>query len=150
MSDQLKCGTPPRRFTQAGQDWIESCNQTPRVWDVSKNGHTAQLVRCDECAGKLRKNGYDVRIAAKKESGKKSWDMTSTHSLEAGAEWMRSSSKALLVLIVRDNDAVLAVAAGIRPADIEGMLYAGLPDAIAYRARPAAEKRTNQPNEVQR
>ncbi|MHB8303631.1 MAG: hypothetical protein ACYDC6_12450 [Acidobacteriaceae bacterium] len=42
-------------------------------------------------------------------SEKKNWDLTSEHSLEGAAEWVRKKSDAVLVLIVRGEDVVFAV-----------------------------------------
>ena len=40
---------------------------------------------------------------------KRDWDLTSTHSLEGAAEWIRKKSGAALVLVVRGEDVVFAV-----------------------------------------
>jgi hypothetical protein len=38
----------------------------------------------------------------------KQWDLTSTHSLEAAAEWLRVRSDALIVVVIRPGDGALA------------------------------------------
>jgi hypothetical protein len=40
---------------------------------------------------------------------KKQWDLTSTHSLEGAAEWVRKLSGAAMVLVIRGEDVVFAV-----------------------------------------
>ncbi len=39
---------------------------------------------------------------------KREWDLTSTHSLEAAAEWLREKSGALIVVVIRPGDGALA------------------------------------------
>ena len=39
----------------------------------------------------------------------KGWDLTSLNSLKSAAEWIRSGSGALLVLVVRADDVAFAV-----------------------------------------
>ncbi len=39
---------------------------------------------------------------------KREWDLTSTHSLEAAAEWLRKKSGALIVFVIRPGDGALA------------------------------------------
>ena len=54
---------------------------------------------------------------------KAKWDLTSTHSLEAAAEWMRVRSDALIVVIIRPGDAVLAADPLIDVLDIHDRLW---------------------------
>ena len=47
-------------------------------------------------------------------SGQRKWEMQSTHSLEAGAEWLRKQSDATAVFVVRGEDYAFAVAPGVK------------------------------------
>lgn len=53
---------------------------------------------------------------------KKLWDLSSTHALEAAAEWLRRRSGALAVVVVRVGDAVLSADAALAPRDAYGMV----------------------------
>jgi phosphoglycerate dehydrogenase-like enzyme len=55
-------------------------------------------------------------------SGKREWDLTSTHSLESGAEWLRMKAGALCVVVVRVEDAVLAADPGLSASDAEELV----------------------------
>ncbi len=132
----LSCGAPPRRFDQGGKRWVETCNRPARRWNATKGEHTAEVIRCDEHAATLRRNGYDVRIAAEKPRGVRTWDMTTTNSLEAAAGWLRKQSDAVLVVVIRAQDAVVAVDEGIGVGDVCGILERCLPEALA-RLEPA-------------
>ena len=55
-------------------------------------------------------------------SQKKPWDLTSTHALEAAAEWIRKRAGALAVVIVRVDDAVLSVDPQMTPRDADGLV----------------------------
>lgn len=50
------------------------------------------------------------------------WDITSLHSLEGAAEWIRKGSGALLVLVVRAEDVAFAVDPMIAPKDAGDMV----------------------------
>jgi len=52
-------------------------------------------------------------------SQKREWDLTSTHSLESGAEWLRAKAGAPCVVLVRVNDSALAADPGLAAADAE-------------------------------
>lgn len=75
------------------------------------------------------------------------WDLTSTHSLEGAAAWIRKRSDALVVLIVRREDVVFDVAPDVRPKDAVNMVAALMPEAMRrvnemrVEARAKAEKR---------
>ena len=56
----------------------------------------------------------------------KGWDLTSTHSLEGAAEWIRKNAGAQLVLVVRPGDVAFAVDPGISPRDAKGLVEAEL------------------------
>ena len=58
----------------------------------------------------------------------KGWDLTSLHSLESAAEWIRKGSGALLVLVVRPNDIAFAVHPEVRPKDAIEMVELVLPE----------------------
>ena len=47
----------------------------------------------------------------------KGWDLTSLHSLQGGAEWIRKNAGAQVVLVVRPGDVAFAVDPMIAPAD---------------------------------
>jgi len=65
-------------------------------------------------------------------SKSKGWDMTSLHSLESGAEWMRKQAgDALLVLVVRGEDVAFAVHADVKPADAVDVVQIVMPGAMA-------------------
>lgn len=60
---------------------------------------------------------------------KREWDLTSTHSLEGAAEWIRKKADAVLVLIVRGEDVVFAVDPRVpRYADAATMVEAAMPE----------------------
>ena len=61
----------------------------------------------------------------------KGWDLTSLHSLEGAAEWIRKNSGALLVLVVRAEDVAFAVDAQVAPADARDMVEIVMPGAMA-------------------
>lgn len=75
------------------------------------------------------------------------WDLTSKHSLEGAAAWIRKRSDAVLVLIVRREDVVFDVALDVRPKDALAMVEEVMPDAMRrvnemrLEARAKAEKR---------
>jgi hypothetical protein len=50
------------------------------------------------------------------------WDLTSTNSLSAAAEWMRKSAGAHLVLVVRAEDFAFAVDGAISPKSAAAMV----------------------------
>ncbi len=75
---------------------------------------------------------------------KREWDLTSTHSLEGAAEWIRKKSGAALVLVVRGEDVVFAVDPAVpRYVDAVTMVEAAMPELEAswteLRARHARE-----------
>jgi hypothetical protein len=51
------------------------------------------------------------------------WDLTSTHSLEAYGEYVRKAADALIVVIIRPGDAVLAADPLIDVLDIHDRLW---------------------------
>jgi hypothetical protein len=55
-------------------------------------------------------------------SQKRQWDLTSTHSLESCAEWIRAKADALCVVVIRENDSVLAADRGLSAADAEELV----------------------------
>lgn len=62
---------------------------------------------------------------AKKE--KKKWDLTSSNSLWSAAEWIRKSSSALFVLVVRVDDMAFSVDGQLQPSDAVTMVQDELP-----------------------
>ena len=62
----------------------------------------------------------------------KGWDLTTKHSLDAAAEWVRGKSGALLVLVVRGedhgNDLSFAVDAAVSPGSAVAMVESVLPE----------------------
>jgi hypothetical protein len=79
----------------------------------------------------------------------KGWDLTSLHSLEGAAEWIRKNSDALLVLVVRAEDVAFAVDPQVSPSSAVEMVELVMPNAmirleqmrIAARDRAAEKKR---------
>jgi hypothetical protein len=61
---------------------------------------------------------------------KKPWDVTSTSSLEAFAEFVRRKSDASVVLIVRGADYAFAPASGVSPAAAKEAVEFVLPGAV--------------------
>jgi hypothetical protein len=62
-------------------------------------------------------------VAGNREAVKaKGWDLTSLHSLEGAAEWIRKNSGALLVLVVRAEDVALAVDKEVAGGDARDMV----------------------------
>lgn len=51
------------------------------------------------------------------------WDLTSTHSLEAAAEWLRERSDALIVVVIRPGDGALAADPLIDVLDVHDRLW---------------------------
>jgi hypothetical protein len=76
---------------------------------------------------------------------KRQWDLTSTHSLEGAAEWIRKQSSALLVLVVRPADVAFAVDPAIRLLDALTMVEVAMPEleksVTEQRARKARGER---------
>jgi hypothetical protein len=52
----------------------------------------------------------------------KDWDLKSTHSLEAAAEYFRKKSDALIVIVIRPHDGTLAADLLIDGIDVEDRL----------------------------
>lgn len=69
----------------------------------------------------------------------KGWDLTSQHSLEGAAEWIRKNSGALMVLVVRPEDVALAVDPWIAAKDISTMVEVAMPE---VQSRLAEKRRT--------
>ena len=72
---------------------------------------------------------------------KRKWDLTSKHSLDAAAEWIRSRSDALLVLVVRREDFSFAVHAQVAPHDAADMVESMLQDLALQLAAERNEAR---------
>jgi len=77
---------------------------------------------------------------------KRDWDLTSAHSLEGAAEWIRKKSGAALVLIVRGEDVAFAVDPLMpRYVDAATMVEVAMPELekswTEIRARKARETR---------
>ena len=78
---------------------------------------------------------------------RKSWDMTSTHSLEAAAEWLRKNADALLVLVIRGEaegvrgaDVAFALHPAVRVQDAADMVMAAMPELPDSVMRMRAER----------
>lgn len=54
---------------------------------------------------------------------KRDWDLTSTHSLESAAEWLREKADALIVVVIRPGDAVLAADPLLDVMDVHDRLW---------------------------
>lgn len=62
---------------------------------------------------------------------KRKWDLTSKHSLDAAAEWMRKNAGGLLVLVVRGEDMAFAVDPTIAPKAAVEMVEVVMPGSLA-------------------
>ena len=77
----------------------------------------------------------------------KPWDLTSLHSLQSAAEWIRKGAGAQLVLVVRPGDVAFAVDGQISPRDarvlVENELDAVVEHLVQQRmaARDRAEEK---------
>lgn len=65
-------------------------------------------------------------------SKRKGWDLTSLHSLQGGAEWIRKNTGAQLVLVVRPGDVAFAVDPNIAPKDARQLVEAELDAVVEY------------------
>ena len=74
-------------------------------------------------------------------SPKRKWDLTSTHSLESGAEWLRAKAGALCAVVVRVNDSVLAADPGLAPGDEEEPVNRYMPKLARRLEAARGEKR---------
>lgn len=72
---------------------------------------------------------------------RKGWDLTSTHSLEAAAEWIRSRSDAIVVMVVRGRDMAMAVDERCAPSDAADLVRELLPRMVEDVNRARAAKR---------
>lgn len=73
---------------------------------------------------------------------KAKWDLTSTHSLEAAAEWMRVRADALIVVVIRPGDAVLAADPLIDVMDVHDRIWEkDMPKLLASLRRIRDEQR---------
>lgn len=76
---------------------------------------------------------------------KGAWDLTSTHSLEAAAEWLRTKSDALIVVVIRPGDAVLAADPTIHALDVHDRLWErDVPKLLESLVRSREEERGKQ------
>lgn len=120
----------------------DGCNFNGRLYEVSKDGHSVTRSRCDKCAAKLRAHGYSAKLAQQTK-----WDLTSTNSLQAAAGWWRKNSDATLVLVIRSNDAVLAVADGVTPQEVPIAIKDRLADVLQM---PDNQQRTQRERDIQK
>lgn len=58
----------------------------------------------------------------------KGWDLTSGHSLEGAAEWIRKNAGGILVLVVRGEDFAFAVDPTVTPASAREMVELVMPE----------------------
>jgi hypothetical protein len=58
---------------------------------------------------------------------KKKWDLTSTHSLEGAAKWIRAGSGAMVVLVIRRDDWAWSADTALLPQDVVGAVREVLP-----------------------
>lgn len=78
-------------------------------------------------------------------SGSRGWDMTSTHSLEGGAEWFRKKADATCVFVVRGGDLAFAIAPGVKLEDARQAIefaLAGAAEELERRRVEAEEAET--------
>jgi hypothetical protein len=76
----------------------------------------------------------------------KGWDLTSLHSLEGAAEWIRKNAGAQLVLVVRPGDVAFAVDPAISPRDAKQLVVNELDAVVEHLAqhRMAARDRAEE------
>lgn len=76
----------------------------------------------------------------------KGWDLTSLHSLEGAAEWIRKNAGAQLVLVVRPGDVAFAVDPAISPGDAKQLVVNELDAVVEHLAqqRMAARDRAEE------
>ena len=76
----------------------------------------------------------------------KGWDLTSLHSLQGAAEWIRKNAGAQLVLVVRPGDVAFAVDSGIAPRDAKQLVEAELDRVVEHlvQQRMAARDRAQE------
>jgi hypothetical protein len=76
----------------------------------------------------------------------KGWDLTSLHSLQGAAEWIRKNAGAQLVLVVRAEDVAFAVDAAISPRDAKQLVEAELDAVVEHlvQQRMAARDRAEE------
>ena len=141
------CGAPATKVRERMTEYQRVCARPAFTWTVTKGGHTEQLVRCNEHASQLRKNGFIVDLAVsdkekeKEKTAKREWDMTSTNSMEAGAEYLRKKTGAVLVLVLRAQDAVVVVDEGVNAPDVPCIISSCLHEAIARLEKAQEAKR---------
>lgn len=63
---------------------------------------------------------------------KQKWDLTSTHSLEGAAGWIRKRSGALLVLVIRPNDVAFDVDPNLAPVDAIATVREEMPGLLQH------------------
>jgi hypothetical protein len=76
----------------------------------------------------------------------KGWDLTTLHSLEGGAEWIRKNAGAQLVLVIRPGDVAFAVDPQIAPRDAGELVRAELDNIVEFlsQQRMAARDRAEE------
>ena len=72
---------------------------------------------------------------------KKQWDLTSTHALEGAAEWIRKSSDAIVVMVVRGTDTAFAVHGDTAPSDAAQLVIDLLPQMVEDTNRQRHERK---------
>lgn len=75
---------------------------------------------------------------------RKQWDLTSTGSLRAAAEWLRGRSDATVVMVVRGHDMAFAVAGDCAPSDAAELVRDLLPRMVEDVNKDRAERRAAQ------
>lgn len=69
------------------------------------------------------------------------WDLTKTGAVEAAAEWLRKESGAIAVVLVRRDDAVMAVSPDCAPLDARDLVKDRLIELAELVAWKRMEKR---------
>jgi hypothetical protein len=72
---------------------------------------------------------------------KQRWDLTSTHALEAAAEWLRKGSDATVVMVIRGQDFAFAVAEDCAPSDAAELVRELLPQMVEETNRARVARR---------
>lgn len=72
---------------------------------------------------------------------KKKWDLTSTHSLQGAAGWIRKNSGARLVLVIRAQDVACSVDEGLEPLDAIQTVRDELPQLLQHLIDQRAQRK---------
>jgi hypothetical protein len=74
-------------------------------------------------------------------SKKGGWDLTSRHSMESAAEWIRKKGAAQVVLVIRPDDVAFAVDPQIAPKAARELVELIMPEVQVYLDQKRAAER---------